>query len=204
LDTPWYLVWTEDGRVFYYNNCTKKSIWLRPDELIGRPDVDKMIGECLGARNPEKVAKVVATSTTTDVDAEQPSPDPAFLGTATSKDSTDKEPVAKRAKQTDDNTSSHSIDSQASKVSGVEAQGAIVSAPRDERWKKFEEMLVEKNIVASSSWQRQLSSIVFDPRYLLLESDERKNAFDAFVEELKQKAQHSGQQTKETSSTLSA
>ena len=40
--TPWCVVWTGDGRVFFYNPSTRTSLWERPDELMGRADVDKL------------------------------------------------------------------------------------------------------------------------------------------------------------------
>ncbi|XP_064208065.1 uncharacterized protein tcerg1b isoform X2 [Anguilla rostrata] len=43
--TPWCVVWTGDDRVFFYNPTTRLSMWDRPEELIGRADVDKSIQE---------------------------------------------------------------------------------------------------------------------------------------------------------------
>lgn len=39
------MVWTGDERVFFYNPTTRLSMWDRPDDLIGRADVDKIIQE---------------------------------------------------------------------------------------------------------------------------------------------------------------
>lgn len=39
------VVWTGDDRVFFYNPTTRLSMWDRPEELIGRADVDKSIQE---------------------------------------------------------------------------------------------------------------------------------------------------------------
>lgn len=36
-------MWTGDGRVFFYNPSTRTSVWERPEDLLGRPDVDKAI-----------------------------------------------------------------------------------------------------------------------------------------------------------------
>ncbi|KAG9334852.1 hypothetical protein JZ751_006421 [Albula glossodonta] len=43
--TPWCIVWTGDDRVFFYNPTTRLSMWDRPEELVGRADVDKSIQE---------------------------------------------------------------------------------------------------------------------------------------------------------------
>merc|ERR1712045_348770 len=44
-------------------------------------------------------------------------------------------------------------------------------------------LLEEKQVSAFSSWEKELSKIVFDPRYLLLTSKERKTVFDKYVRE---------------------
>ena len=41
--TPWCVVWTGDGRIFFYNPSQRLSVWDRPDDLQGRADVDKMV-----------------------------------------------------------------------------------------------------------------------------------------------------------------
>lgn len=41
--SPWCVVWTGDGRVFFYNPSTRTSVWERPDDLINRADVEKML-----------------------------------------------------------------------------------------------------------------------------------------------------------------
>lgn len=43
--SPWCVVWTRDGRVFYYNPSEKISTWERPFILQGRADVDKIVNE---------------------------------------------------------------------------------------------------------------------------------------------------------------
>lgn len=34
------IAWTNDGRVFFYNQQTKTSVWERPVDLLGRADVE--------------------------------------------------------------------------------------------------------------------------------------------------------------------
>merc|ERR1712173_244903 len=53
--------------------------------------------------------------------------------------------------------------------------------PLDQRMKQFHELLTEKQISAFSTWEKELHKIVFDPRYLLLASKERKQVFDKYV-----------------------
>ncbi len=48
------VVWTGDGRVFFYNPSTRTSVWERPEDLLGRPDVDKAI-----STTPEQLLSTV-------------------------------------------------------------------------------------------------------------------------------------------------
>ncbi|CDQ73657.1 unnamed protein product [Oncorhynchus mykiss] len=60
--TPWCIVWTGDERVFYYNPTTRLSMWDRPDELVGRADVDKNIQEPPHKRGLEDATKKLGIS----------------------------------------------------------------------------------------------------------------------------------------------
>jgi len=48
---------------------------------------------------------------------------------------------------------------------------------------QFKEMLREKDVSAFSTWEKELHKIVFDPRYLLLTSKERKQVFEKYVKD---------------------
>lgn len=56
--------------------------------------------------------------------------------------------------------------------------------PLEERIKEFKLLLSEKKVSAFSTWEKELHKIVFDPRYLLLTSKERKDAFNDYVSEI--------------------
>lgn len=43
--TPWCIVWTGDGRVFFFNPAKRLSVWDRPEDLKERTDVDKILAE---------------------------------------------------------------------------------------------------------------------------------------------------------------
>lgn len=55
--------------------------------------------------------------------------------------------------------------------------------PLETRVKQFKDMLKEKDVSAFSTWEKELHKIVFDPRYLLLTSRERKQVFEKYVKE---------------------
>ena len=37
------VVWTGDGRCFFYNPSQRQSVWEKPEDLQNRPDVDKLL-----------------------------------------------------------------------------------------------------------------------------------------------------------------
>ena len=59
----------------------------------------------------------------------------------------------------------------------------VFQMPLEERLKKFRELLEDKKVSATSTWEKELSKIVFDSRYLLLGAIERKAAFEAYTRE---------------------
>uniref|UniRef100_A0A8C6YK78 Transcription elongation regulator 1-like protein n=1 Tax=Naja naja TaxID=35670 RepID=A0A8C6YK78_NAJNA len=56
-----------------------------------------------------------------------------------------------------------------------------ITLPLEERVTHFRDMLLERGVSAFSTWEKELHKIVFDPRYLLLNSEERKQIFEQFV-----------------------
>lgn len=65
----------------------------------------------------------------------------------------------------------------------VRASRERALVPLETRVKSFKEMLKEKDVSAFSTWEKELHKIVFDPRYLLLTSRERKQVFEKYVKE---------------------
>lgn len=55
--------------------------------------------------------------------------------------------------------------------------------PLEQRITSFKEMLREKDVSAFSTWEKELHKIVFDQRYLLLTSRERKQIFEKYVKD---------------------
>ncbi|XP_030196864.1 transcription elongation regulator 1-like protein isoform X2 [Gadus morhua] len=53
--------------------------------------------------------------------------------------------------------------------------------PLEMRVSKFRDMMLERGVSAFSSWEKDLHKMVFDPRYLLLSPDQRKEVYDQFV-----------------------
>lgn len=89
---------------------------------------------------------------------------------------------------------------EASKEAALEAEhkAAQVRAqlPLEQRIQQFKDLLVEKDVSAYSTWEKELQKIVFDPRYLLLTSKERKSVFEKYVRD------RANQESKEKSAAL--
>ncbi|EEB14665.1 transcription elongation regulator, putative [Pediculus humanus corporis] len=173
--TPWCVVWTGDGRVFFYNPSTRTSVWERPDELTNRSDVDKLV-----ISPPEAVVNANST---------QP---PTFTTNVVTTSSNSASATPKREKEgsgekevKEDKKLKTQIDigKEAAIEAEVRAARERAIVPLETRIKSFRDMLAEKEVSAFSTWEKELHKIVFDTRYLLLTSKERKQVFEKYVKE---------------------
>nr|XP_039260774.1 early endosome antigen 1-like [Styela clava] len=168
--TPWCVVWTGDDKVFFYNPTTKLSMWDRPDELRGRTDIGKILSD-----PPHKRKRGAEES-------EPAKPTEAVLAEQISKEDAGI-PAKKKKKKaaTEDGSQPNKL--------------AIPYVPLDERIQHFKDMLHERKVSAFSTWDKELHKIVFDPRYTMLNTKERRQVFDDYVkvraeEERKEKKAH--------------
>lgn len=157
--TPWCVVWTGDERVFFYNPTTRLSMWDRPEDLIGRADVDKIIQEPPHKRGLEDDKKYFKE-------------DPESAD-----DANDDEPIKAKKRKKEETES----DKETAMEAEIKAARERAIIPLDARMKQFRDMLLERGVSAFSTWEKELHKIVFDPRYLLLNPKERKQVFDQYV-----------------------
>lgn len=73
------VVWTGDGRVFFYNPSSRISVWEKPEDLIGRQDVDKMIANPPDSLVTTKNARASDTSDSSDEERPTPSKKPKVV-----------------------------------------------------------------------------------------------------------------------------
>ncbi|PSN54986.1 Transcription elongation regulator 1, partial [Blattella germanica] len=180
------VVWTGDGRVFFYNPSSRTSVWERPEDLVGRADVDKMVASPPDAPNTTQtstnssnnssgVTKRVGTSNDSS-DEDHPTP--------SKKIKKEDQPVKEETKeQAKPDKKQIDIGKEAAIEAEVRAARERAIVPLEIRIKSFKEMLSEKEVSAFSTWEKELHKIVFDPRYLLLTSKERKQVFEKYVKE---------------------
>ncbi|XP_076877851.1 transcription elongation regulator 1a isoform X5 [Brachyhypopomus gauderio] len=164
--TPWCVVWTGDDRVFFYNPTTRQSMWERPDELVGRTDVDRSIQEPPHKRGLDNGPKQVISKQEQEAVAADDTPD-------------DEPSKAKKRKLEE----RREQDSEKEEAVEAELRAARERAvlPQETRMGQFRDMLLERGVSAFSTWEKELHKIVFDPRYLLLNPKERKQVFDQYV-----------------------
>merc|ERR1719211_299261 len=174
--TPWCVVWTGDTRSFFFNPSNKQSVWEKPAELVGRSDVAKMLESPAAAeefkkKQQAKQLPVLEFEPQPKKAKVQEEPEVKIIGNEEVmiiKDDTQKKvPAGKEA----------AIEAE------VKAARERAVVPLDVRMKQFRELLEDKQISAFSTWEKELHKIVFDPRYLLLTSKERKQVFDKYVRE---------------------
>ncbi|KAM7398221.1 hypothetical protein PAMA_006224 [Pampus argenteus] len=174
--TPWCVVWTGDDRVFFYNPTTRLSMWDRPEELVGRADVDKHIQEPPHKRGLEDGKKTSADKhmLQSSINKEEPE-----LAIAT-EENQDEEPTKAKKRKKEDVKEADS-EKEAAMEAELRAARERAIVPLEARMTQFREMLLERGVSAFSTWDKELHKIVFDPRYLLLNPKERKQVFDQYV-----------------------
>ncbi|XP_014259176.1 transcription elongation regulator 1-like isoform X1 [Cimex lectularius] len=206
--TPWCVVWTGDGRVFFYNPSSRTSVWERPEELTGRIDVDKLVstppvvvvgGVTQATSNAaSSVISGNVSSVTNGMTMTTNMEDSSIAAVAVKREavtnSSDGGPAKKakidtiqesKAEEKTEKGEKKAIDigKEAAMEAEVRAARERAIVPLDVRMKSFREMLSEKDVSAFSTWEKELHKIVFDPRYLLLTSKERKVVFERYVKE---------------------
>uniref|UniRef100_A0A672KSC5 Transcription elongation regulator 1 n=1 Tax=Sinocyclocheilus grahami TaxID=75366 RepID=A0A672KSC5_SINGR len=164
--TPWCVVWTGDERVFFYNPTTRLSMWERPEELVGRVDVDKAIQEPPHKRGLDNSHNLVLAKEEQDF--------------AVAEDIPDDEPSKAKRRKIEEKKEADS-EKEAAMEAELKAARERAVVPQEARMNQFKDMLLERGVSAFSTWEKELHKIVFDPRYLLLNPKERKQVFDQYV-----------------------
>uniref|UniRef100_A0A8C2IFN6 Transcription elongation regulator 1 n=1 Tax=Cyprinus carpio TaxID=7962 RepID=A0A8C2IFN6_CYPCA len=164
--TPWCVVWTGDERVFFYNPTTRLSMWERPEELVGRVDVDKAIQEPPHKRGLDNSHKLVLAKEEQEF--------------AVAEDIPDDEPSKAKRRKIEEKKEADS-EKEAAMEAELKAARERAVVPQEARMNQFKDMLLERGVSAFSTWEKELHKIVFDPRYLLLNPKERKQVFDQYV-----------------------
>lgn len=189
--TAWCVVWTGDGKVFFYNPSTKTSVWERPPEMYGRQDVDVLVSRCPEVKKdePEKENNTAATAAAAAGDSDDGSDDDEGEDGGPpkkkSRSERKKEALLAQQKKEKEKPVRQMLEKPVDPAVAAElqAQRDREKMPLEERLIQFKTMLGEKGVATGSTFEKELSKIVFDPRYLLLSATERRACFDAYVRE---------------------
>ncbi|XP_038130128.1 transcription elongation regulator 1 [Cyprinodon tularosa] len=151
--SPWCVVWTGDDRMFFFNPTIHVSVWEKPGELTGC-DISHIV------KNPPHKRK---KTTPAGIDSDSTYQNPALNGIS---DNDNHEHTLKKFRKDES-------------LSLVPNQDK--SLPLELRITHFRAMMLERGVSAFSRWEKELHKMVFDPRYLLLSVDQRKQVFGQFV-----------------------
>uniref|UniRef100_A0A8C3UAF0 Transcription elongation regulator 1-like protein n=1 Tax=Catharus ustulatus TaxID=91951 RepID=A0A8C3UAF0_CATUS len=157
--SPWCVVWTGDDRVFFFNPSMQLSVWERPLDLRHRGDIKRLL------EDPPHKRKLEAAATDKCVSS-CPGDENDDLSIKTKRNKTEPCQAAGGAEE---------------EQGGEEGSAPRISPPLEERITHFRDMLLERGVSAFSTWEKELHKIVFDPRYLLLNPEERRQIFEQFV-----------------------
>ncbi|KAM5240618.1 transcription elongation regulator 1-like protein [Hipposideros larvatus] len=159
--SPWCVVWTGDDRVFFFNPTMQLSVWEKPVDLRHRGDLNRIIEDPPHKRKLEAAADDHCDGASSEDAGEEPSGK-----TKRNRTEGHMNPETEEADQGDKDT---------------RTPPPQILLPLEERVTHFRDMLLERGVSAFSTWEKELHKIVFDPRYLLLNSEERKQIFEQFV-----------------------
>ncbi|NXT67133.1 TCRGL protein, partial [Chaetops frenatus] len=157
--SPWCLVWTGDDRVFFFNPSMQLSVWERPLDLRHRGDIKRLL------EDPPHKRKLEAAATDKCVSS-CPGDENDDLSIKSKRNKTEQSQAPGGAEE---------------EQGGEEGSAPRISPSLEERITHFRDMLLERGVSAFSTWEKELHKIVFDPRYLLLNPEERKQIFEQFV-----------------------
>nr|XP_028682854.1 transcription elongation regulator 1-like protein isoform X2 [Macaca mulatta] len=159
--SPWCVVWTGDDRVFFFNPTMHLSVWEKPMDLKDRGDLNRIIEDPPHKRKLEAPATDSSDGSSSEDGREDPD-----VKTKRNRTEGCGSPRPEEAKRED---------------KGTRTPPPQILLPLEERVTHFRDMLLERGVSAFSTWEKELHKIVFDPRYLLLNSEERKQIFEQFV-----------------------
>ncbi|XP_025323454.1 transcription elongation regulator 1-like protein [Canis lupus dingo] len=159
--SPWCVVWTGDDRVFFFNPTMQLSVWEKPMDLKNRGDLNRII------EDPPHKRKLEA-------------PTPDHSDGSRSEDGRGDRSLRTKRNRTEGHMSPGPEETEG-EAKSIKTPPPQILLPLEERVTHFRDMLLERGVSAFSTWEKELHKIVFDPRYLLLNSEERKQIFEQFV-----------------------
>ncbi|KAI8048840.1 hypothetical protein BDF22DRAFT_701545 [Syncephalis plumigaleata] len=196
--THWKLVKTAEGREFYYDTETKKSVWTMPEEIADAVEALKSAQQESAKRKidsitNEQVEEVSVASLTLEKTEDESSKRPKIenVRVQTEVPSTTAPTVANTEMTEEDimfqlqAMEQEEVEEQETSRAQESAISPEAALSYEERVVLFKALLEESNISAFSLWDKELPKIASDPRYLLIPSvKQRKEIFDDYCRQL--------------------
>ncbi|KPP77437.1 pre-mRNA-processing factor 40 A-like [Scleropages formosus] len=179
-------VWTEhksvDGKTYYYNTETKQSTWEKPDDL--KSPAEQLLSKCPWKEYKSDTGK------------------PYYYNSQT------KESRWTKPKELEDLEVMINSEGNVNDVPKEEERPELVKKvykwnTKEEAKQAFKELLKEKGVSSTASWEQAMKMIINDPRYSALPKlSEKKQAFNAYKvqteKEEKEEARIKYKESKET------
>ncbi|XP_074448279.1 transcription elongation regulator 1-like protein isoform X1 [Larus michahellis] len=162
--SPWCVVWTGDDRVFFFNPTMQLSVWEKPVDLKHRGDINRIIEDPPHKRKLEAAASNYSPQ----------------INVLVLVQGMKMMILASKLREIKDSQAADQGKAEREEKN-EESSARQVTPPLEERITHFRDMLLERGVSAFSTWEKELHKIVFDPRYLLLNPEERKQIFEQFV-----------------------
>ena len=181
--TEWCVVWTNDGKVFFFNAVINKSVWQIPPEIEENSFARKLM-----ERNPDLLVETAVSETpakrvkimeSQEIELEEmgsnggESDEQVDEGIEITLQQSLKVKLPKKVKNTQNEFG----------INESEAKIIRASKPLEDRTREYKKMLLDRGVSAFSTWEKEQHKVAFDPRYILFTAKERKIVFDQFSQE---------------------
>ena len=181
--TEWCVVWTNDGKVFFFNAVINKSVWQIPTEIKEHPIARKLM-----ERNPDLPAEPTQTETETGTEIKRVKLMEQSI--ELEKESSENNDSDNQMEESVEIVLQQSVKVKLPKkaksvknefaISEEEARNIRALKPIESRISEYKEMLLQRGVSAFSTWEKEQPKVAFDPRYILLTAKERKPVFEQF------------------------
>ncbi|XP_052095521.1 pre-mRNA-processing factor 40 homolog B-like isoform X4 [Mytilus californianus] len=175
---PWKVYKSDTGKVYYHNTETKESRWTKPKEL---EELEAMSKQDKNTGHETTTTDSSAKSTTAPNQPSKPSSaiQAAMEATLASIELPPPNSGITQPAETADTAESSSESEEERPVK--KEQAPLVFRNKKEAMEAFKNLLRDKGVSSTASWEQALKVIVNDPRYgALKQLNERKQAFNEY------------------------
>ncbi|XP_011402836.2 PREDICTED: pre-mRNA-processing factor 40 homolog B-like [Amphimedon queenslandica] len=172
LSGPWSMHNAPDGRTYYYNSETKQSSWQKPDEL--KTKAESLLSKCLWKEYKNDSGKIYYYNSETKESTWTLPKELEQLRAEASK-------LEEEESSGESVTDSSDDEEKPEEAEKVQEDSQPVYANHEEAKQAFKDLLKEKNIPSTSTWDQAMKQIIEDPRYKAIKKmNEKKQVFNMY------------------------